>query len=88
MTPSCIAAMNLGGSAVIRSTARARRFPSRSSSRIRVRRDVTRPYSPATKDAFSRIRPARASNSRKSFMRLRFWEGSVLAGKSSSKLAR
>ena len=41
VTPSCIAAMNFGGSAVIRSTMRARRLPSRSSSRIRVRREVT-----------------------------------------------
>ena len=57
VTPSCIAAMKRGGSAVIRSTARARRFPSRSSSRIRVRREVTSPYSAATKDALSRISP-------------------------------
>ena len=50
--------------AVIRSTARARRFPWCSSSMIRVRRDVTRPYSAATKNAFSRMRPSRASSSR------------------------
>ena len=31
---------------------------------IRVRRDVTRPYSAATKNAFSRISPSRASSSR------------------------
>ena len=61
VTPSCIAAMNRGGSAVMRSTARARRLPSRSSSRMRVRREVTRPYSAATKAPFSRIRPTRAS---------------------------
>src|SRR5262249_49381372 len=69
VTPSCIAAMNRGGSLVIRSTARARRLPSRSSSRMRVRRDVTRPYSAATKKAFRRIRPARARSSRKRVIR-------------------
>ena len=57
VTPSCIAEMNRGGLPVIRSTARARRLPSCSSSRIRVRREVTRPYSAATKNAFSRTRP-------------------------------
>ena len=41
VTPSCIAAMNRGGSAVIRSTARARRSPCFSSSGSRVRRAVT-----------------------------------------------
>jgi hypothetical protein len=64
VTPSCIAAMKRGGFAVIRSTARARRLPWCSSSMIRVRRDVTRPYSAATKKAFSKIRPSRATNSR------------------------
>ena len=49
VTPSCIAAMNRGGSATIRSTARARRSPFWASSWIRVRRAVTRPYSAATK---------------------------------------
>ena len=42
---------------MIRSTPRARRLPSCSSSMIRVRREVTSPYSAATKNAFSRIRP-------------------------------
>ena len=41
MTPSCIAAMKRGGSATIRSTARARRLPFCASSWIRVRRAVT-----------------------------------------------
>ena len=49
VTPSCIAAMKRGGSAVIWSTERARRFPCSSSSRRRVRRAVTSPYSAATK---------------------------------------
>ena len=69
VTPSCIAAMKRGGSAVIRRTARARRLPSCSSSMIRVRREVTRPYSAATKNAFRSSRPARASNSRTKVMR-------------------
>src|SRR5437773_121564 len=69
VTPSCMAAMNRGGSLVIRRTVRAPLFPSRSSSRIRVRREVTRPYSAATKKAFRRIRPARASSSRKRVIR-------------------
>ncbi len=69
MTPSCIAEMKRGGSAVIRSTARARRFPSCSNSMIRVRRDVTSPYSAATKNAFRSSRPTRASNSSRKVMR-------------------
>ena len=91
VTPSCIAAMKCGGSAVIRSTARARRLPSRSSSRMRVRRDVTRLYSAATKNAFSRISPARASSSRREgHLRAprhsaRPRGAQVLGGKSSSK---
>src|SRR5438093_9919147 len=67
--PSCLAAMKRGGSLLLRSTALARRFPARSSSRIRVRREVTSPYSAATKKAFRRIRPARASSSRKRVIR-------------------
>src|SRR5437773_6619280 len=69
VTPSCMAAMNRGGSLVIRRTVRAPLFPSRSSSRMRVRREVTRPYSAATKNALRRIRPARASSSRKRVIR-------------------
>ncbi len=69
VTPSCIAAMKRGGSAVIRSTARAPRLPSCSSSMIRVRRDVTRPYSAATKNAFRSSRPTRASISSRKVMR-------------------
>ena len=49
VTPSCIAAMNRAGSAVMPSTTRARRFPSCTSSCMRVRRTVTSPYSAATK---------------------------------------
>ena len=49
VTPSCIAAMKRGGSATIRSTARARRLPFCASSWIRVRRAVTSAYSAATK---------------------------------------
>ena len=56
VTPSCIAAMKCGGSDVMRSTSRARRLPWWCSSTMRVRRAVTRPYSAATKKAFSRIR--------------------------------
>src|SRR5579864_2517853 len=63
VTPSCIAAMKRGGSAVMRRTARARRFPSRSSSRILVRLEVTSPYSAATKAPLSRIRTTRAAAS-------------------------
>ena len=55
VTPSCIAAMNCGGSLVIRRTARARRLPWWCSSMIRVRRAVTSAYSAATKKALSRI---------------------------------
>ena len=62
VTPSCIAEMKRGGSPVIRNTARARRLPSCSSSMIRVRREVTRPYSAATKNAFSVISPNRANS--------------------------
>src|SRR5580765_5020127 len=69
VTPSCIAAMNRGGSAVIRRTASARRLPACSSSAMRVRLDVTRPYSAATKKAFRRISPARARSSKAKFMR-------------------
>ena len=64
VTPSCIAAMNLGGESVIRSTARAVRWPSASSSWIRVRRAVTNPYSAATKKPFSRTSTATARSSR------------------------
>ncbi len=60
VTPSCIAAMKRGGLAVIRSTMRARWLPWSRSSAMRVRRAVTRPYSAATKKAFSRSRPATA----------------------------
>ena len=67
VTPSCIAAMNRGGCAVIVRTAWARRLPSDSSSRSRVRRAVTSPYSAATKNAFSRISAPTASSSRKVF---------------------
>ena len=67
VTPSCIDEMNLGGSLVIRPTARARRLPACSSSRMRVRRDVTSPYSAATKNALSKSRPTRASSSRTRF---------------------
>ena len=71
VTPSCIAEMNRGGSPVIRSTARARRFPSRSSSRMRVRREVTSPYSAATKNAFRRISATSASSSSPRLMLVR-----------------
>src|SRR5450432_73621 len=67
VTPSCIEEMNLGGSLVMRLTALARRLPLCSSSRMRVRRDVTSPYSAATKNALSRSRPTRASSSRTRF---------------------
>ena len=67
VTPSCMAAMKRGGCAVIVSTARARRLPSASISRMRVRRAVTSPYSAATKNPFSRISTATASSSRKVF---------------------
>jgi len=65
VTPSCIAAMKRGGSATILSTARARRFPCCTSSWIRVLRAVTRAYSPATKNAFSRMMTATPRSSRK-----------------------
>ena len=51
VTPSCIAAMNRGGSAVIVSTSRALRLPSFANSCSRVRLAVTSPYSAATKYA-------------------------------------
>ena len=68
VTPSCIAAMKRGGSAVIRCTARARRLPSSASSCTRVRRTVTSAYSAATKKPFSRIRTPTPTSSRKSVM--------------------
>src|SRR3954454_9056396 len=71
VTPSCIAEMNRGGSLVIRSTDRARPTPWWLSSMIRVRRAVTRPYSAATKNAFSTSRPRRASSSSARIMRSR-----------------
>src|SRR3989440_3006437 len=65
VTPSCIAAMNRGGSATIFWTARARLLPSSANSWIFVRRAVTSAYSPATKNAFSRISAATPRSSRK-----------------------
>src|SRR6478672_2751561 len=64
VTPSCMAAMNRGGSATIRWTARARLLPASPSSWILVRRAVTRAYSPATKKAFSKISAATPRSSR------------------------
>ena len=63
VTPSCIAAMNFGGSPTILCTARARRSPLFASSVIRVRRAVTSEYSAATKKPFSRISPPTARSS-------------------------
>ena len=77
--------MKRGGLPVIRSTARARRLPSCSSSMIRVRRDVTRPYSAATKNAFSSTSPSRASSSQQEgHGRSRPTGARVLGGRSSS----
>ena len=85
VTPSCIAEMNRGGSPVIRMTARARLLPSCSSSMIRVRRDVTRPYSAATKNPFRRSRPTRASICRRKVIYAAPLVGArLLGGRSSS----
>ena len=64
VTPSCIAAMKRGGSEMIRSTARAA-VALLLQLGMRVRRAVTRPYSAATKKAFSRISAATARSSKK-----------------------
>src|SRR5436189_1624238 len=64
VTPSCIAAMNRGGSETMRWTTLARRLPSSTSSWIFVRRAVTSAYSAATKNAFSRISAATPRSSR------------------------
>ena len=87
VTPSCIAAMKCGGSAVMRSTcARARGCPARSSSRIRVRREVTRPYSAATKNAFSSDQPGEGEElEREGHAACAVAGAQVLGGKSSSK---
>ena len=63
VTPSCIAAMKCGGSLVILTTERAVRLPSSASSFMRVRRTVTSAYSPATKNALSRISRTTATSS-------------------------
>src|SRR5436190_15955039 len=64
VTPSCIAAMNRGGSETMRWTTLARRLPSSTSSWIFVRLAVTSAYSAATKNAFSRISAATPRSSR------------------------
>ena len=84
VTPSCIAEMKRGGSAVIRSTARARRLPSCSSSMIRVRREVTRPYSAATKNAFRKQQAQRGPASRAAKVTAPLSGACVLGGSSSS----
>ena len=84
VTPSCIAEMNRGGSLVIRRTARARLFPSCSSSRMRVRREVTRPYSAATKNAFSDDQAGERQHLEGEGHRERPEDARVLGGRSSS----
>ena len=66
--PRFIAAMNCGGESVSRSTWCARRLPWCASSCMRVRRTVTRPYSAATKNAFTKISAATAMSSKRSVM--------------------
>ena len=68
VTPSCIAAMKRGGTAVSPSTCLALRLPSSESSWRRVRRTVTSAYSAATKKPFRRISATTPSSSRKSVM--------------------